>query len=117
MKWRSLLIAMLLVCTWLTHSSAEGLMMPWSGQANGNLILRSSPPSGPFYLKGDKIGIVKKGEQFKVLEWKFIDTLFETQEWLRIERESKTGWVYNGKLKGVDDIIIRYVEPIEPESM
>lgn len=107
---KSLLLATSLICAWMSHSSAEGMTIPWSGQANGNLILRSSPPSGPFYRKGDQIGIVQQGEMFRVLEWEIINTLFETQQWLRIQRETETGWIYNG----VSQDSRPYVEPVNP---
>ena len=104
MRWRNLFLALLFTCFWLLQLSAEDQASVWAeiGVANGNLILRSGPPSGPFYLKGDRIGIIPKGERFTVTGRERVETLFETQEWLHVERtpgrpnDPTQGWVYNG---------------------
>lgn len=69
-----------------------------------DLPLRSAPPSGLFYLSGDRIGTVPKGTVLTATEVAPIRTLFGDYQWLKVEladpakpKEKKTGWVYLGK--------------------
>lgn len=74
-------------------------------EATGNVNLRKTPPSAPFYQFDDVITIVKKGEIVRVTGSETVKTLFNSYEWLQVEidraeggaTETIKGWVYNGE--------------------
>ena len=77
------------------------------GIAQGNLTLRDSPPSWPFYRKGKAIGVIKKDSYLIVEEQKDTIMLFDKYEWLRVKpvKGNQSGWLYNGKIaKDGDDL-------------
>ena len=85
----------------LSVASSANLMGKDLGVAQGNLILRDSPPSGPFYRKGDSIGTIPQNSTVTVMERRDIPILFGVQEWLLVERKdgngkTQRGWLYNG---------------------
>lgn len=72
--------------------------------ATGDVKLRDSPPSGPFYRNGEPVGvIVKKGQTVIATDQKTIKTLFGKYLWLKVKVvDAKTGraaegWVYAGE--------------------
>lgn len=69
-------------------------------EAQGNLIIRDSPP-GWFALKGNQIDVLRQGQKVVVEERRNVKDLFGEQEWLKIrDPEGRvSGWVYNGTTK------------------
>lgn len=74
---------------------------------NETLTLRSSPPSGWFYTKGDPIGTVDKGTTVIATEEKTVKTLFGEYKWLKVGVKDATGknttaegWMYVGDVGG-----------------
>jgi hypothetical protein len=75
--------------------------------ANDNLKLRSSPPSGLFYMTGDSIGTVEKGQTMLATDEKTVKTLFGEHKWLKVDLQdakgvtvATEGWVYVGEVGG-----------------
>ncbi len=75
--------------------------------AKENLNLRSEPPSGLFYMAGQKIGTVGKGETLIATDEKRIKTLFGEYKWVegevvdaRTHEKKGKGWIYAGNVSG-----------------
>lgn len=68
------------------------------GIASGNLHLRSSPPSGPFNLKGEIVGSINSGQEVIVKEKRTLKNFFGSESWLKVQVADANvhGWVYNG---------------------
>lgn len=70
--------------------------------AVGNVSFRDAPPRTIFYILGEKIGHVGRGEKVTVKSIKEVNTLFNTHYWLNVDRENpstnqmESGWVYAG---------------------
>ena len=61
--------------------------------------LRESPPGTFFQGKGQQIGTVVPGEQYRVLEQSEVPTIVGLQNWLKVEPTTEpgnSGWVYGG---------------------
>lgn len=72
-----------------------------TGIASGNLLVRSSPPSGIFNLKGGVVGTVLQGQEVVVKDARALKNFFGSENWLEVEvsdgeNNSIYGWVYNG---------------------
>lgn len=90
-------------------TSADGKINAFKNEANnvyvagGNMHLRNTAPYevAGFYLKGQKVGVIRKDEHVRIIDSKKFEALWVSQNWVKIERLSegalpKTGWVYNG---------------------
>jgi hypothetical protein len=64
----------------------------------GDLPLRSWPP-GFFSAKGDRVGTISPGRDYRVLEQREVHTLGGSETWLKVTPASGDGvegWVYAG---------------------
>lgn len=76
---------------------------------SGAMFLRETPPTGVagWYVKGDKIGLLRVGEKVRISDVKDYPSLLGTQSWIEVERldpdaEPKLGWVYSAEGYFVD---------------
>jgi hypothetical protein len=68
-----------------------------SGVVKTELDWWDSPPAystGRGWVYGRKIGVIPKGTQVQICEKRRIGFFFSKQLWLRIQWESKVGWIY-----------------------
>ena len=64
-----------------------------------DLPLRNSPPGSFFQSKGNEIGTIKPGEQYRVLAQRTVSTLAGRQDWIEVQSVADpavTGWVFVG---------------------
>lgn len=79
------------------------------------LTLRSSPPSGWFYTKGDPIGTVESGKWVIATEEMTVKTLFGEHKWLKVGvqdapggKTTAEGWMYVGDVGGKSYVAEKY---------
>ncbi len=82
--------------------------------AQGNLIIRDSPP-GWFSFKGKQIDVLRQGQKVVVEKRRNVKDLFGEQEWLKIrDPEGRfSGWVYNG----TTELGTRYIDIVPQQSI
>lgn len=64
-----------------------------------DLPLRDSPPGSFFQGKGAEIGMIRPGEQFRVLRQATVSTLAGSQDWIEVQSVANpavAGWVFVG---------------------
>jgi hypothetical protein len=77
---------------------SSGSVTPSAITPKGDLPLRSWPP-GFFSAKGDLIGTISPGRDYRVLEQREVHTLGGSESWLKVTPASgdgAEGWVYAG---------------------
>jgi hypothetical protein len=81
---------------------SPALAQDWTGAIVtpvAELPLRSSPPGSFFQGKGAEVGIIKPGEQYRVLRQTTVSTLADRQDWIEVQSVANpaiTGWVFVG---------------------
>jgi hypothetical protein len=63
------------------------------------LPLRSAPPGSFFQGKGNEIGTIKPGEQYRVIRQTTVSTLAGSQDWIEVQSVANpavAGWVFVG---------------------
>jgi hypothetical protein len=83
-------------------SLSPALAQDWTGAIvtpAAELPLRDSPPGSFFQGKGAEVGIIKPGEQYRVLRQTTVSTLAGRQDWIEVQSVANpaiTGWVFVG---------------------